>query len=136
MYALLILFFASLIGIIVMIGRKLVVIRNQPTVVEKTSLIESPNLKEVRHVFVKKGREYGYVVLVEMIRFSVRSSKLLKRKYKEAKNKIKKITGKHVLHKEEIKKEKEVSNFLKKISEYKHKLRKIKNKVIEEEKKK
>ena len=53
------------------------------------------------------------------------------------KNKIKHLTRKHITHQEEkIKEAKEVSGFLKKISEYKHKIRKIKNKVIEEEKEK
>jgi len=135
MSALLILFFASLIGITIMIGRKLILLKNQPMIVEEKILIQSPDLKEIRYIFVKKTREYGYIALVEIIRFSVRTSKFLKRKYKETKHKIKRITKKHVAHKnEEEIKEKEVSSFLKKISEYKHKLRKIKNKVIEEEK--
>ena len=135
MSLLLILFFGSLLGITVMISRKLIVLRNQPIVFEEKVLVQTPNLKEIRYVFIKKTREYGYIALVEIIRFSVRSSKLLKNTYKEVKHKIKNITRKHITHTtEEIKKEKEVSGFLKKISEYKHKLRKIKKQVIEEEK--
>ena len=132
MSALLILFFASLIGITIMIGRKLISLKNQPVVTEEKIIIESPDLKEIRYIFVRKSREYGYIALVEIIRFSVRSSKFLKRKYKETKHKIRSIAKKHVPHKEETK-QNEVSGFLKKVSEYKHKLRKIKNKVVEEE---
>ena len=131
----LILFFASLLGIAIMIGRKLVLLKNQPQIIEERVLIETPDLQEIRYIFIRKTKEYGYIALVEIIRFSVRSSKLLKRKYKEAKKKIKHLARKHIAHRGETK-EKDVSGFLKKVSEYKHKLREIKDKVIEEEKEK
>ena len=136
---LLILFFASLLGITIMIGRKLILLRNQPMmIVEEKNLFQSPNLGEIRYIFIRKTKAYVYVVIVSTIRLSIRSSKLLKHTYKKVKNKIKNITNKHIKHnkEEETKKEKEVSSFLKKISEYKHKIRKIKNQVIEEEKEK
>ena len=133
MSVLLILFFASLIGISIMIGRKLFLGKKQPKIVEETILVQTPDLREIRYVFIKKSREYGYIALVEIIRFSVRSSKLLKRQYKGLTKKIRSITKKHTSHREEMEK-KEVSGFLKKISEYKYKVRKIKDKIIEEEK--
>ena len=129
----LILFFASLLGIVVMTGRKLFLLEKQPVIAEEEILVQTPDFKEIRHVFIRKTREYGYVALVEIIRFSVRSSKFLKHKYKEAENKIRGLARKHITHEEEVQK-KEVSSFLKKISEYKHKLKKIKNQVIKEEK--
>ena len=133
MSILLILFFASLLGIAVMIGKKLFLLKEEPAITEENFLIRTPDMREIRYVFVRKSREYGFIVLVEIIRFSVRSSKLLKRTYKEAENKIRKITSKYIKHKETVK-EKEVSGFLKKISEYKQKVRKIADQVIEEEK--
>jgi hypothetical protein len=118
-----------------MIGRKLLFFEKQPVIAEEEILVQTPDFKEIRHIFIRKTRKYGYVALVEIIRFSVRSSKFLKRQYKEAENKIRGLARKHITHKKEEEiKEKEVSSFLKKISQYKHKLRKIKNQVIEEEK--
>ena len=111
-----------------MIGRKLFFGKKQPKIVEETILVQTPDLREISYVFIKKSREYGYI-----IRFSVRSSKLLKRQYKGLTKKIRRITKKHTSHREEMEK-KEVSGFLKKISEYKYKVRKIKDKIIEEEK--
>jgi hypothetical protein len=128
----LILFFLSLLGIVVMIGKKLIVLKNKQFVIEKEFLVQYPDLRDIRYIAIKKTREYGYIILVEIIRFSIRSSRVLKRKYKEAGNKIKNITRKHIINKEETR-EKEASIFLKMISEYKHKIRKIKKQIREEE---
>ena len=136
MYIILILFFASLIGIVAMIGRKLLLLQNQQIIIEEKNLIQLPDLREVRYVIIRKTREYGYITLVEIIRFSIRSSKLLKRKYGEAKNIIKNIKRKYNPQKKEESIKKEVSGFLKMISEYKQKVRKIKDKIKEEEKEK
>ena len=131
MYIPLILFFASLIGIILMVGRKLILFQRESVVTEENFLVQSPDLHKVRHAFIKNAKKYGYVALVATIRFSVRSSNFLKNKYKEAKNKI--TTKRHGIKRQENGK-KEVSSFLKNISEYKSKIRKIRRKIIEEEK--
>ena len=134
MSALLILFFASLIGITVMIGKKLFLLRKEPQMFEEKVFIRTPHLREIRHIVIKKSREYGYIALVETIRFSIRSSKLLKRKYEELKNKLSSKMARKRSALEEENKEKEVSGFLKMISEYKQKIRKIRDQVAEEEK--
>ena len=120
-----------------MVGRKLFLLKKQPAIIEETILVQTPNLREVRHIVLKKSREYGYVALVEIVRFSIKSSRVLKSVYKETKNKIGQIKRKYILRKEKEEveqKEKEVSGFLKKISEYKHKIRKIKHQILKEEK--
>jgi len=128
MYVPLILFFISLSGMIVMIGRK-VLLKTEPTAVihEDIFLIQTPNPTELKHVLTKKLREYSYIILVSTIRTSIRTSKLIKSKYQQILNKIIKR------HQTEEINKREVSGFLKKISEYKSKIRKIKDQIVEEE---
>ena len=129
MTAILIMFFISLAGISVMIGRKLILLkRGQIESVEKIPF-EIPNSEEVRHFAVKNTKRYGYLTLVLILRFSVQSSNLLKHKYEKIKIKIKNMTNKYFPQKE-----KEVSKFLKMVSDYKNKIAKIRDKIIEEEK--
>jgi len=116
-----------------MIGRRLFLLKKNPTIFEDKILFVYPNLNELRHIVVKKSSEYGYIILVKIIRLSIRSSKITKHYYKKTKTKIRKIINKHDIQKEEIEK-KEVSSFLKKVSQYKNKIKNIKNQVIDEEK--
>jgi len=116
-----------------MIGRKLFLLRKNPTIFEDRILVEYPNLNELRHIVIKKSSEYGYIILVEIIRFSIRTSKALRHHYKTTKKRVHKIINKRHVQKEEST-PKDVSSFLKKVSEYKRKIKKIKNQVIEEEK--
>jgi len=130
MYFLLILFFASLLGITFMIGRKLLMLQNGQ-ILHKETFLKAPDLEEWKYVMIKNIKKYGYISLVVTIRFYVRSSNLLNSKYKEIKlglqEKLKRNRG------DQSKETKEVSKFLKMMSEYKHKIRKIKEKVKEEE---
>lgn len=129
MTAILIMFFISLAGISVMIGRKLILLkRGQIESAEKIPF-EIPNSEEIKYFAVKNTKRYGYLTLVVILRFSIRSSNFLKRQYKEIKTKIGNTINKHFPQKE-----KEVSKFLKMVSDYKNKIAKIRNKIIEEEK--
>jgi hypothetical protein len=127
MYFLLILFFGSLIGIIFMIGRKLAASNNGQapyiTYTEDTR-VQTPFLEEWKHLTVKNLKKHSYAALVVTIRYYVRSSNLLK-------NKIKNIRNKNTNG--DTARKREASGFLKMISEYKHKIRKIKRKIKEEE---
>jgi len=130
MYLLLILFFAALFGIITMIWRKLALLKSGEIQVMEEVSFEVPHIEKVKDVTVQKIKEYGHLTLVGTIRLYVRSTNLLKNKYNEMKTEIKnRIQG----NQEEDKKE--ISKFLKTISEYKHKIRDIKQKIKEEEKK-
>jgi len=132
MYFPLILFFVSLIGITVMIGKKLVLLRNQPVIItEEEFIIQLPDLKDLRHSLTQKTKKVSYIILVRIFRLSIRSSKFLKHKYNQSTDKIKHLIRKYVpKHKET---QKEVSGFLKKVSEYKNRVKEIKDKVREEE---
>ncbi|MFH1608612.1 MAG: hypothetical protein ABH951_01170 [Patescibacteria group bacterium] len=133
------LFFLSLSGIIYMIGNKLIILQKEgnQVIIEKP-VIKIPDLQEFKHLFIKNSRKYGFILLVLIIRFSVISSHFIKRKSKEIGKilieKIKKITTKKRSEGEEKEVEqKEVSNFLRKMSDYKNKIKKIKDKIKEEE---
>jgi len=131
MYFLLILFFTSLLGITIMIGRKLVLLRNGHILHKEETLFKAPFFEEWKHLTIKNIKKHGYAGLVATIRFYIQSSNLLKNKYQEAKIKIKNIRAKNL--NSDSGEKREVSKFLKMISEYKHKIREIKHKIREEE---
>lgn len=131
MYTLLILFFTSLVGIIVMIGRKLVLLQNGETlVIQEEVLFEFPDFREWRQITTAHIKKYGRVSVVTTLRFYLRSTNLLKNKYAELKNKTKNIGNKRS---DNPLKKAEVSKFLKMVSEYKEKIREIKHQIKEEE---
>ncbi|MFA6274480.1 MAG: hypothetical protein WC662_04945 [Candidatus Paceibacterota bacterium] len=120
-----------------MIGKKLVLLKKGQLTIRENFPIEIPNIQEVKYIIIKNTKKHSYIILVETIRFSIRSSKYFKEKYTIIKDRVKEIYRKNVIKnkKEEIKKEKkEVSGFLKMISEYKHKIKTIKHRIKEEEK--
>ena len=135
MSLILILFFVSLSGIIIMIGRKLVLLRNGQSFSEDSGngrvLFEVPYIREIRHVTIKNLKKYGHVSLVMTLRFYIRSNNFLKNKYEETKIRIRKMTKKGPDVSLQI--EVEENKFLKMISDYKHKIREIKKKINEEE---
>jgi len=131
MYFLLTLFFISLLGIIIMIGRKLVLLKNGQILRKEETILKVSYLEEWKHLTIKNIKKHGYAGLVATVRFYVRSSNLLKNKYQEAKIKIKNIRAKNLNSDSGEKKE---NKFLKMISEYKHKIREIKHRIKEEEK--
>ncbi|MFA5778177.1 MAG: hypothetical protein WC870_01665 [Candidatus Paceibacterota bacterium] len=129
MYFLLILFFGSLLGIIFMIGRKLLMLQGGQVLAREEISFKTPHLEEWRHQAIKEIKKHGYAGLVATIRLYMRSSNVFKNKYQEIKVKVKDLHSKKL----NIEEKREVSKFLKKISEYKNKIRKIKQKVKEEE---
>lgn len=129
MYFLLILFFASLFGIAIMIGRKLVLLRNGQAQFKEETFFRAEFLDEWKYLIIKNIKKYGYIGLVAMIRFYIRFSNFLRNKYQEIKIIIKNMRGKKLNEDEK----REVNRFLKIISEYKHKIREIKHKIKEEE---
>lgn len=127
MYILLILFFTSLISIIIMIVRKLAILKQGHELHHEEVLFELPYLKEVKHVTIRGVRKYSYDGLVSVVRLYVKSINFLKNKYDTIKIKNRKT-------KEEISGDKkEISKFLKIIGEYKHKIREIKHRIHKEE---
>lgn len=129
MYSLLILFFASLLGIAFMIERKLLMLQNGKLPYDgKDSFLETP-YEEWKELAIRNVKKHGYTGLVAMIRYYVISANYLKNKYEQAKTKVKSLSKKNLSVEEKI----EVNGFLKMITEYKQKIRDIKDRVKEEE---
>ena len=129
------LFFLSLSGIIYMIGNKLIVLQKEGLEVGEHVKINTPDLQDIKVIVVKNTKKYSFILLVLTLRFSVKSTHFIKTKSKEIKEKIiikiKKITTskKHGTPEQQ----KEISGFLKTISDYKKKVKRIKHKIKEEE---
>ena len=129
MYILLILFFASLASIIVMIGRKLVLLQNGQVSSNKETVFEVSHLEKVKHFTITNIKKYEHLILVEVLRFYVRGTNLFKNKYEEIKIKIRNIKMKRHISGEK----KEISKLLKIIGEYKSRIKEIKHKIRKEE---
>lgn len=109
-----------------MIGRKLVMVQNGDVISREAISFEPSYLEELKNVFLENTKKYSYVGLVLIIRLYVRFTNFLKSRYQEIKNSFLKndIEGE----------KKEISKFLKIISDYKQRIRRIKHKIREEEK--
>ena len=132
MYFLLILFFASLIGIVMMIGRKLSLVKNGHITEGYHPHPFMPDLHRIKYLSVKSLKSFVYLVLFVAIRSYFRLSNFLKNKYDETKIKIKeKYNKSHFIG--HLPERQEVNKFLKVIGDYKNKISEIKHKVKEEE---
>ena len=134
MYILLILFFASLLGIIIMIGRKLALTPNGQILKKEYAHPFVPDFQKIKHTAFENIKKYGHLSLVEILRFHIRATNFFKYQYNKAKDKIKNIRIKRQLKNGSGNGEvAEASKFLKMISDYKRKIREIKHKIHEEE---
>jgi hypothetical protein len=114
-----------------MIGRKLATSRNITLLHKNETFSDKLFLEEWKYSITKSIKKYSFVVLVVMVRLYVYTSDFLVRKYKQIKNKIVKLRNKKFDATETSKKE--PNSFLKIISEYKYKIRKIKRQIKEED---
>jgi len=135
MYISLILFFIALTGIATLLARKIFVLKHanihHPKDLELE--FEVPDLDEVKKFANKKIKRYGYMALVSTIRLYIIGGSFLKNKSMIVLKTIKsKLPGKKIT---KIDKDGniETSAFIKTISEYKHKIKKIKHRIKKEE---
>ncbi|MDE2399653.1 MAG: hypothetical protein KGL67_01420 [Patescibacteria group bacterium] len=129
-YFILTLFFASLVSIIFMIGRKLMLLENGQ--IDEGASFEIPYLKEIKHVLTENIKKYEHMGLVAVVKSYIQSMNFFKNKFQEIKIKIQHIhIKKHPNG--EVSERAEVSKFLKAISGYSHKIKEIKHKITEEE---
>lgn len=93
-----------------------------------------PDFNKIKRLTRRGLRRYGFIALVIVIKIYVKISLFSKQKFESAKSGIIKMLRKNKrLGLEESFEKREVSGFLKMVSEYKHKVRSIKHKIIEEE---
>jgi hypothetical protein len=116
-----------------MIGKKLIMLKNGQLLNAERSefFLKAPQVEEWKEITIKHTKKHGYSLLVMTIRLYFRSSNFLKSKYQEVKEKIKEKQSKR--EKTTSGGEKEINSFLKMVSEYKNKIRRIKEQVKEEE---
>ncbi len=136
MYISLLLFFISLISIVILVTRKVFVLNNSGELYKSKDIeleFDLPDLDEVKEFTNKKFKKYGFMILVGGIRIYVLSSNATKKGvkylYNKGEQKIKKLLG----HKIKVEEKKEVSGFIKTISDYKKKISKITHKIKQEE---
>ncbi len=136
MYISLLLFFIALISIVILVTRKVFALNNNGELYKSKDIeleFDLPDLDEVREFFGKKTKKYGFIILVGSIRIYVLSANLTKKGikylYNKGEQRIKKLLG----HKAKIVEKKEVSGFIKTISDYKKKISKITHKIKQEE---
>lgn len=128
-YILLILFFASLISIIVMIGRKLVFLKDTQISSSEEFSFSVPHLQKIKNLTIKNIKKYEHVALVETLRLYVKLTNFLKNNYQIIKTKIQNLKRKNLIDGEK----KEISKFLKIIGDYKNRIREIKHRIKKEE---
>jgi len=129
----LILFLISTFGIALLVGRKMLVLKNTEYSAPSDFdfLIEVPDFKEVKTILHQKSRRYGYIALVITIRTYVLMSHTLKRKSETLWQFIKRRLARR--NKVKVPHEEAENKFLTKVSEYKRRIQRIKEKIKEEE---
>jgi hypothetical protein len=132
MNALLILFFSSLLGIAIMLGRKIVFAPHGEMFEEDYEHPFVPDIEKIKALTLHHTKRYGHKGLVTTLRLYLKSRHLLKNTYEVSKEKIKNLNTKNGTNGEVVEKV-EVSKFLKAMSAYKNRIRAIKRKIKEEE---
>ncbi|MBI5139284.1 hypothetical protein HZA26_01595 [Candidatus Nomurabacteria bacterium] len=135
MYILLASFFISLFGIVGMVARKLA-LAGEIGMSEVENQIHplAPDIEKIKYATHNGLKRFSYFLLVFIIRSYIRFVKFLKRKYDEVKKVIKNMVVKNTANPQSGESvEQEVSGFLKKVLDYKRKIRNIKHKIKEEE---
>lgn len=136
MYILFISFAISLLGIIIMISRKLALTGGQGSIEMEWERPHplTPDLQKIRDLTNWHTKRFGFIALVIIIKLHVKSSKFLKLRYEEVKTKIKNIRNKNKKYGPGgVEEKQEVSGFLKRVSDYKRTVRSIKHKIRRDE---
>ncbi len=134
MYFLLALFFGSLLSILLMVGRKLVLLRHGNYEVRDEVDFEIPYIHQVKHLSIKGLKKVEHEALVFVVKSAIQFSGFIKNKYIELNQKIRNINIKKYAGPESVAGT-EVSKILKIASVYKDKITQITHQIKEEEKK-
>ena len=117
-----------------MVWRELVLVRNGQVTAVHHSHPLVPDLRKIKYLTLKGIKRFSYVILFVTLKFFIKSSNFIKTRsmilIEELKNKLRKSNGNSL---DETIEKKEVSKYLKVISEYRQKIRQMKHKIKEEE---
>jgi len=116
-----------------MLGRRLMLLRAGAMEVNKELGPLLPDWEKVRELAERHAKRYGYLATVAVIRFYVRSSNVAKARSKEIAGKLMNLLSKNKNGNGEGAVPQEPNKFLKKVLEYKAKIRHLKHKIKEEE---
>jgi len=132
-------FLLSLLGIVLMIGRKLVLVRSGKYGSLNGEEIDillfvTPNLEKIKLLTFRNVKRLGYFTVFATLRLMIKSSNFVKVKSRllvgAIKNRLKKDKDELI---EEIVEKKEVSKYLRVISEYRQKIKRMKHIIKERE---
>lgn len=136
MYFFIILFFISLLAIIIMIGRKFMLLKNAEVGIERyegATLVSGViDFDKIKHTAIEGLKGFEHALIWVILRTYLVSKNLFKKTKKELAEKIKARLDRR--HSENgIADKKEVSGYIKVISDYRQKIKHIKHKIKEEE---
>ena len=137
MYFFLILFFFSLAVITIMIVRKLSLLSNieghhHNSYLGEILILDMLDFDKLKKLTIKNGKKMGHTTIWVTLRIYLISSNFVNKKRKEIVVKVKNRLNRN-RHNSITEEKKEVSKYIKMISEYRQKIRKIKHKIKEEE---
>lgn len=133
-YFILALFFTSLIGILIMVGRKIALLKDGNYEFHDEVNFEVPYAKEIKHTTINNLKKIEHNTLVFIVKSYIQFSNFSKNTYIDLKNKVKNIDIKHYTGPDSVANT-EISKILKVVSTYKYKITEITHKIKEEEKK-
>ena len=135
MYFFFILFFVSLGAIIFMIGRKLLLINDSEKHIHhfysENFLSDLFDFDKLKNSIIKNGKKFIHILIWITLRTYILSLNFINKKRTEIALKIRNKFNKN--NTENTEEAKEPSKYIKMISEYRHKIRKIKHKIKQEE---
>lgn len=124
----------SLLGIVVMLGYKVSLARSGALQMRGGFHVTFPNFAKLKSIARKGLRRYGFIALVIVIKLYVKTTYFLKQKFQLVQSKVVDILKKNKKFGfDENSEKREVSGFLKMVSEYKHRVRTIKHRIVKEE---
>jgi hypothetical protein len=137
MYLLLILFFVSLTGIVFLIAKKLLTLKQAEGPLahsEESFFAEVVDWEKIKQSSVKNFKKGVHILIWIILRTYILSLNFLNKKRKALGKKIKEKLSSPHKHQEGISTEvKEPSKYLKIISEYRQKIKRLKRQIKEEE---
>lgn len=105
--------------------------KNEIEQIERTPLFETHNLQEIKQLIINNSRIFGHKSLLFILRIYIISSNFIKQKKNLLISKIKAKLNKNKIEGEET--NTDPSKFIKIVSEYKHKVRKMTHRIKKEE---
>jgi hypothetical protein len=117
-----------------MIWREMMLIKNGQVVAVEHSHPFVPEVQKIKNLTFEGIKKFGYVIVFLTLKSFMKSSNFIKNKSKSIIKEVQDRLSKNKnINFNELTEKKEISKYLKIISEYRQKIRKIKHRIKEEE---